>query len=189
MAENKKYLDMPGLTYFYNQIKSKFASKTDVGTPSTASTIDAMIDHNKVYVYTGSETGHTYGDWYFYEDGAWHSGGQYHANVYETDKTLSVADKPADAKKTGDEIAGLKSAVDKQDLFHEEIPDTTQIYTFSNDSVSQVVHSRNNVAVRTDTFTYGSSTITEVRTLSSGESLTIITNLTTLETTVTYSAA
>lgn len=111
MAENKKYLDMPGLTYFYNQIKSKFASKTDVGTPSTASTIAAMTDHNKVYVYTGSETGHTYGDWYFYEDGAWHSGGQYRANVYETDKTLSIADKPADAKNTGDEIADLKSAL------------------------------------------------------------------------------
>ena len=112
MAENKKYLDMQGLTYFYNQIKSKFASKTDVSAPSTASTIAAMTNHDKVYVYTGSETGHTYGDWYFYEDGSWHSGGQYRANVYETDKTLSVSDKPADGKKTGDEITNLKSAFD-----------------------------------------------------------------------------
>lgn len=87
------------------------------------------------------------------------------------------------------EVADLKSAVNKQDLFHEEIPDTTQTYTFSNGSVSQVIHSRNSAAVRTDTFTYGSSTITEVRTLDTGETLTIITNLLTLETTVTYTAA
>ena len=105
------------------------------------------------------------------------------------DDTLSQPNKAADAKKTGDEIADLKSAVNKQDLFHEEIPDTTQTYTFSNSSVSQVIHSRNSAAVRTDTFTYGPSSITEVRTLNTGETLTIVTNLLTLETTITYTAA
>lgn len=127
MAENKKYLDMPGLTYFYNQIKSKFASKTDVSTPLTASTIAAMTDHDKVYVYTGSESGHTFGDWYYYEDGSWHSAGQYRANVYETDKTLSVADKPADGKKTGDEIADLKSAIGVHDVIEFEWNDKCYI--------------------------------------------------------------
>lgn len=75
------------------------------------------------------------------------------------------------------------------ELYASEIPDTIQSYVFSAGSVSQVVHSRNNVTVRTDTFTYSPSSITEVRTLNTGESLTIVTNLTTLETTVTYSAA
>ena len=44
-------------------------------------------------------------------------------------------------------------------------------------------------AVRTDVFTFGTSTITEVRTLATGESLTIVTNTDTLETTTTYADA
>lgn len=71
-------------------------------------------------------------------------------------------------------------------LLNEVIPDTTQSYTFTDGRISQIVHSRNSSAVRTDSFTYGTGTITEVRTLASGESLTIVTNLTTLETTITY---
>lgn len=71
----------------------------------------------------------------------------------------------------------------------DEIPDTVQSYTFADGTVSQIVHKRSGVAIRTDVFTYGENTITEVRTLNTGESLTIVTNLTTLETTVTYAAA
>jgi len=71
-------------------------------------------------------------------------------------------------------------------LLSDDVPDTTQAYTFTDGKVSQVTHSRNSVAIRTDAFTYGTGTITEVRTLNTGESLTIVTNLTTLETTVTY---
>lgn len=71
----------------------------------------------------------------------------------------------------------------------DEIPDTVQSYTFADGTVSQIVHYRSGVAIRTDVFTYGENTITEVRTLNTGESLTIVTNLTTLETTVTYAAA
>ena len=74
-------------------------------------------------------------------------------------------------------------------LLSDEIPDTTQTYTFSDGSVSQVTHTRNNVAIRTDVFIYAINSITEIRTLNTGESLTIVTNLTTLETIVTYSAA
>ena len=73
------------------------------------------------------------------------------------------------------------------DLFNEEIPNTSQTYTFTNGRVSQVLHTRNNTSIRTDVFTYTENSITEVRTLNTGESLTIVTNLTTLETTVTYS--
>jgi hypothetical protein len=52
-----------------------------------------------------------------------------------------------------------------------------------------VEHKTGNVIKRSDVFTYGTSSITEVRTLDSGESLTIVTNLSTLETTVTYQGA
>lgn len=71
----------------------------------------------------------------------------------------------------------------------EEIPDTTQTYTFSGGSVTQVLHASGGTTVRTDVFTYGADSITETRTLSTGESLTITTNLTTLTTTVVYAAA
>lgn len=76
-----------------------------------------------------------------------------------------------------------------QMLLCDEVPDTVQSYTFSGGSVSQVAHNRSNTAIRTDAFTYTDNTITEVRTLNTGETLTIVTNLMTLETTVTYAAA
>lgn len=105
---------------------------------------------------------------------------------FSVDDTLTVQGEAADAKAVGDEITNLKEDLW---LLEDEIPDTTQTYTFSGGSVSQVTHNRNGVAIRTDAFTYGASTITEVRTLNTGESLTIVTNLTTLETTVAYAAA
>lgn len=107
------------------------------------------------------------------------------------DNTLTTSGAAADAKKTGDEIAAINESLNAADkysiLLNDEVPNTTQAYTFSNGSVSQVIHSRNNTPIRTDVFTYSSSSITEVRTLNTGESLTIVTNLTTLETTVSYS--
>ena len=73
-----------------------------------------------------------------------------------------------------------------QELLHDEVADTVQEYTFVGGSVSQIKHKRNNVDIRTDAFTYGDGTITETRTLNSGQSVTIETNLATLETAVTY---
>lgn len=75
-------------------------------------------------------------------------------------------------------------------LFREELPGTTQEITFSSDgNVQSIAHKSGNTAIRTDSFTFGEDTITEVRTMSTGESLTLVTNLNTLQTTVTYTAA
>lgn len=98
------------------------------------------------------------------------------------DSSLTIQGAAADAKVVGN----LKSAMN---LLHDEIPTTVQTYVFTDGSVSQVLHKSGNTTVRTDTFTYATNTITEVRTLNTGESLTIVTNLQTLETTVTYAAA
>lgn len=75
-------------------------------------------------------------------------------------------------------------------LLHDEIPDTVQTITFDSTTgnVSTITHTRDGTAIRTDAFTFGTGTITEVRTLNTGESLTITTNTTTLTTTVTYAA-
>ena len=80
----------------------------------------------------------------------------------------------------------------KDDLLQfENIPGTTQTISFDvNGNVQSVTHKNgSNVAIRTDVFTFTDSSITEVRTLNTGESLTIVTNLVTLVTTVTYAAS
>ena len=94
---------------------------------------------------------------------------------------------PQDYSAMSADVADLKSA---STLQAENIPDTVQTITFDSEgNVQMITHTRDNVAVRTDAFTFAESTITEVRTLSTGESLTIVTNTTTLQTTVTYAAA
>ena len=75
-------------------------------------------------------------------------------------------------------------------LFQENIPGTVQTIAFdSAGNIQSVTYKENNVVVRTDVFTFAASTITEVRTLASGERLTIVTNTDTLETTTTHAAA
>lgn len=75
-----------------------------VGGPLTAATAAAMTDTSKVYVYTGTEEGYTFGNWYYYNGANWVSGGVYNATAFETDKTLTVENMAADAKVTGDRI-------------------------------------------------------------------------------------
>ena len=82
--------------------------KTFVGSPLVASAAAEMTDTTRVYVYVGSETGYTFGNWYYYDGTSWVSGGVYNATAVNTDKTLTQEDQPADAKKTGDEITDLK---------------------------------------------------------------------------------
>ena len=100
------------------------------------------------------------------------------AQSLEIDDTLTLPGRPADAKAVG---VNLK-------LLCDEIPNTTQTYVFNDGKVSQINHINSGNAIRTDAFSYGQNQITEVRTLNTGESLTIQTNLTTLETVITYSA-
>lgn len=79
-----------------------------VGGPNAAATVEDMTDQSKVYVYTGSESGYTAGNWYYFSNGVWVSGGVYNSTALETDTTLSVAGMAADAKATGDQVAQLK---------------------------------------------------------------------------------
>ena len=75
--------------------------KHGYGYPFTAATAAAMTDTAKIYVYTGSETGYTNGNWYYWNGTAWTSGGVYNATALETDKTLTVSGAAADAYVTG----------------------------------------------------------------------------------------
>ncbi len=96
---------------FSNEFLERY--KALIGTPLTASTVSQMEDEEKIYVYTGSETGYTAGHWYYYNVSAWTDGGVYNAVAVSTDKTLTVPDKAADAKVVGDEIADLKTLINK----------------------------------------------------------------------------
>ena len=87
--------------------------KTFVGSPLVASAAAEMTDTTRVYVYVGSETGYTFGNWYYYDGTSWVSGGVYNATAVNTDKTLTQENQPADAKKTGDEITDLKQDLDE----------------------------------------------------------------------------
>lgn len=80
---------------------------TFVGSPLKAATVSAMTDTNKIYVYTGNESGMTAGHWYYYNGSSWADGGVYNAVAVETDTTLSVAGAAADAAAVGK----LKSAL------------------------------------------------------------------------------
>ena len=103
---------------------------------------------------------------------------------------LTVNKGTANEMAVGQEVTSLKSAML---LEQDEIPDTVQSITFDGSgNVQSITHKKRtdqSVTVRTDVFTFSGSTITEVRTLASGESLTIVTDTDTLVTTVTHAAA
>lgn len=75
-------------------------------------------------------------------------------------------------------------------LLDEAIEGTVQTVVFADDgSVQKIQHKEGNTLIREDVFTFTDTAITEVRTLNTGGTLTLVTNLETLATTVTYVAA
>ena len=83
-----------------------------IGAPYIATTVAGMTDKTRVYVYQGSESGYTSGNWYYWNGSAWTSGGTYNSAVVDTDKTLTQSDKPADSAVVGQEIGSLKESLD-----------------------------------------------------------------------------
>ena len=78
----------------------------------------------------------------------------------------------------------------REQILPENIPGTTQRITFTQDgNVDRITHTSGQTTVRTDVYTFGNNTVTEVRTLATGQKLTIVTNTETLVTTITYAAA
>lgn len=126
-------------TKLHAKNKTIFATKTDVGSPLVAATAAAMTDTDKIYVYTGSETGYTAGDWYYYNGSAWASGGVYNAEAIETDTTLKVSGMAADAKAVGDEFA--------KDLWGVPLAVREAIYTLLNSAAYATTGLEDEIAV------------------------------------------
>lgn len=97
--------DREVVTALANEVNNK------IGSPLTASAASDMTNQNKIYVYTGSEEGYIFGNWYYYDGSTWVSGGVYNSIAFETDKDLIIADMPADAKATGVAIDSLKDDI------------------------------------------------------------------------------
>lgn len=77
-------------------------------------------------------------------------------------------------------------------LYSEYIENTVQTIVYNEDgSVNRIEHRAiaGNGLVRSDTYTFTENSVTEVRTLASGASLTITTDYITMQTTVVYAAA
>ena len=101
--------------------------KAAVGTPLVANTASAMTDQTKIYVYTGSETGYSQGHWYYWNGSAWKDGGIYQATAVETDKTLTLSDKPADSKTVGDALATKATPTQVDTKISENIDSTLSV--------------------------------------------------------------
>ena len=112
--------DVPTINQRLNNLDSKVGRlQTTVngmanGSPTPVATVAEMTDESAVYLYTGSETGYTAGNWYYYNGSAWTSGGVYGGAV--TDTTLSISGAPADAKAVGDALAEKADADDVEAL-------------------------------------------------------------------------
>jgi len=119
----------------------------------------------------------------------------YNGKLYRCNTTISTAEAWTAGHwmqtNVGAEVGGLKSAPCKDEitslLLADPIPDTVQAITFdASGNVQTITHSRDGAAVRTDAFVFADVSITETRTLATGESLTIVTDTNTLQTTTTY---
>ena len=106
------------------------------------------------------------------------------------DKGAEVLDSiPQDYSELVDDVADLSRQLSDSEvnemLMNSSIPGTTETVVFdSNNKPASVTHTASGVAVRTDVFTWGTNSVTEVRTLANGKYVTLVTNLTTLVTTI-----
>lgn len=80
------------------------------GAPKAVSLVSQMIDNNKNYVYTGSETGYIAGNWYYYDSStsSWKSGGVY--------QSTGIADKSISSKQTSNALS-ISHLLSKYNLF------------------------------------------------------------------------
>ena len=115
-------------------------------------------------------------------------------NTADTDKPVSTAQQAAlDLKANAQDVADAFLDNNKKNLLQlRSIPGTVQSVVFDqNGQVTKFVHINQNGSdiVRTDVFSFDTNSITEIRTLSTGETLTTVFDSQQLTTTATYASA
>lgn len=114
---------------------------------------------------------------------------------HPTGQSFDVMDGASDAGNVSyDETATYQSGTVGAELQHQSrqinhfddnLPGTVQTVNFGADGKpSSVVHTKSGVTVRTDSFTWGDGTVTETRTTADGSYITMVTDLSTLVTTI-----
>lgn len=88
------------------EVRNKVNQLVGGATPLPVNLKSLMTDHDKVYLYTGSETGESTGYWYYYNGTQFVPGGLYGAGI-QIDPTLTQSGRAADAKVTGDSVDDL----------------------------------------------------------------------------------
>ena len=92
------------------EVRNKVNQLVCGATPLPVNLKSLMTDHDKVYLYTGSETGESTGYWYYYNGTDFVPGGQYGAGV-QIDSTLSQSGQAADAGAVGDKFDNIEGSL------------------------------------------------------------------------------
>lgn len=80
------------------------------GSPVGVTDSADMVDEGTIYLYEGTTGGgYAQGHFYYWDGTAWADGGEYAAATVQTDKTLLVENRAADAKATGEAVGELKT--------------------------------------------------------------------------------
>ena len=98
--------------------------KEQFGAPLVANAASGMTEQDRVYVYTGNETGFSSGHWYYYNGTAWTDGGVYNSVAVNTDTSLTVSGQAADSKAVGDALDGIDSEMsDVKETLNQDVGD------------------------------------------------------------------
>lgn len=115
-----EFIDIKDINKNMDTIDAKMKDvENKVGAPMIATTAAEMTNKERPYVYVGSQSGYTKGNWYYWNGSSWVSGGVYNSVAVETDKTLTVAGKAADGEVVGQEIGSLKESISNEQRIRE----------------------------------------------------------------------
>lgn len=101
-----------GLTLTKNgtAVQGQTVTIPNYGSPVGVTSSSAMTDEGTIYLYEGTTGGgYAQGHFYYWDGTAWADGGEYAAATVQTDKTLLVENRAADAKATGEAVGELKT--------------------------------------------------------------------------------
>lgn len=107
-----EFIDIKDINKNMDTIDAKMKDvENKVGAPMIATTAAEMTNKERPYVYVGSQSGYTKGNWYYWNGSSWASGGVYNSVAVETDKTLTVEGKAADSAIVGQQIGELEESL------------------------------------------------------------------------------